>query len=139
MSTKTFLAEFKEFALRGNVIDLAVGIVIGSAFGGIVTSLVNNILMPLLSIVIGRINISSLSLRIHPSIGGMSEIVLPYGSFLQAVINFLIIAFCIFLFVKLIGRRKKKEPEKPGPTTEALLAEIRDLLKENGGINKHLP
>nr|WP_255401619.1 large conductance mechanosensitive channel protein MscL [Sporanaerobacter sp. PP17-6a] len=124
------LKEFKEFALKGNVVDLAVAVVIGGAFGKIVSSLVDSIIMPLVGILIGGIDFSSLSL----TIGNAS---IKYGEFIQSVIDFLIISFAIFLFIKLTGSffKKKKEEEhdkEPKLTpSEKYLEEIRDLLKNN--------
>lgn len=128
------LKEFKEFALKGNVIDLAVGVIIGGAFGKIVTSLVNDILMPALGVLIGGINFTDLKYVITPANGDLAEVAILYGTFIQSIIDFLIIAFSIFLFVKLLTVRKRKEPEihsdSPEPTKEVLLLEeIRDLLK----------
>jgi len=127
------LKEFKEFAVKGNVVDLAVAVIIGGAFGKIVTSLVNDLVMPLLGILLGRINLSELKYVIKPE--KSAEVVIKYGNFLQSVVDFLIISFTIFLFVKLISNFKKKEE---APTEEeitpdgqqVLLEEIRDLLKE---------
>jgi large conductance mechanosensitive channel len=136
MKIKTFLGEFKEFALRGNVIDLTVGVVIGTAFNNIVNSLVNNIIMPMLSIILGRVNISSLRFQINPLIKGWDVIIVPYGGFLQALLNFLIISFSIFVTIKLMSRLRRKEPEKEEAklsASEELLTEIRDLLKEGRG------
>lgn len=124
------LKEFKEFIARGNVVDLAVGVIIGGAFGKIVTSIVNDILMPLIGIIIGGLNFSELSFQI-------GDATVKYGSFIQNVIDFLIIAFCIFILVKIVNRitRKKEEiceeiQEEPKKTDEViLLEEIRDLLK----------
>lgn len=121
--------EFKSFISRGNVVDMAVGVVIGSAFGKIVTSIVENIMMPLLGIVIGGIDFSGLSFEF----GGA---VVKYGIFIQNVIDFLIMAMCIFIVVKIMNSfTKKKEPEEaPVPPKDEkveLLKEIRDLLKEN--------
>lgn len=115
--------EFKKFALKGNVIDLAVGVIIGAAFGKIVTSLVNDIIMPIFGFIMGGINISEASYKF-----------LKYGAFIQTIIDFLIISFSIFLFIRFFNRFKKKELEKPTveptPTKEELLLiEIRDLLK----------
>jgi large conductance mechanosensitive channel len=129
------LKEFKEFAVRGPVIDLAVGVIIGGAFVKIVTSLVNDILMPLLSILIGGINFTDLKYVITPASGDVAEVAFMYGAFIQSVIDFLIISFSIFLFVKLVSSLKKKEPEPepipPEPSNEEiLLQEIRDLLKD---------
>ncbi len=128
------IKEFKEFALKGNVIDLAVGVIIGGAFGKIVSSLVNDILMPILGILLNGVNFSDLKYVITPARGDIAEVALRYGAFIQSVIDFLIIAFSIFLFIKLLSVRKKKEAEAaPAPATpsneELLLEEIRDLLK----------
>lgn len=128
------LKEFKKFALKGNVIDLAVGVIIGGAFGKIVTSLVNDVIMPVLGILIGGINFRNLKFVITPAIGDAAEVAILYGAFIQSVVDFLIIAFSIFLFIKLLAFRKKKEseapPAPPAPAREVvLLEEIRDLLK----------
>lgn len=126
---KGFINEFKSFIKRGNVIDLAVGVIIGGAFGTIISSLVDDILMPLLGIVIGGINFSELTWEV-------GDAVIKYGAFLQNVLDFLIVAFCIFIFIKLLNsfNRKeevKEEVKKPEPSNEEkLLMEIRDLLKE---------
>ena len=122
-----FIKEFKEFAVKGNVTDMAVGVIIGGAFGKIVTSLVNDILMPVLGILTGGIDFTGLKATI-------GDANITYGQFVQSVIDFVIIAFCIFLMIKGMNKlNKKKEepaPEAPaGPTQEELLAEIRDLLK----------
>jgi large conductance mechanosensitive channel len=119
--------EFRAFALKGNVLDLAIGVIIGAAFGKIVTSLVNDILMPLIGVLVGGVNFSELQYQ-------YGETVLKYGAFLQAIIDFFIVAFSIFLVIKLIGKFKRKEDSKPSappaPTKqELLLEEIRDLLK----------
>ena len=124
--------EFKEFISKGNVMDMAVGIIIGGAFGKIVTSLVNDVLMPLLGIITGGIDFTTLSVKV-----GDAE--LMYGNFIQAIIDFLIIALCIFFITKAIAKAgeklKKKQAEEAaaaapaGPTSEELLTEIRDLLK----------
>ena len=126
--TKGFMAEFRKFIARGNVMDLAVGVIIGGAFKGIVDSLTNDILMPFVGIFIGESTFAALSFQI----GGAT---IALGSFIQAVVNFLIMAFVIFLMVKGINRfhRKKEEvpPPPPKPSAEeVLLTEIRDLLKE---------
>lgn len=129
---KGFIGEFKIFITRGNVLDLAVGIIIGGAFTAIVTSLVNDILMPLIGVILGGINFSNLSITFRgASIG--------YGAFIQAVINFLLIALTVFILVKTINSfiRKKEEekaPAKPDVNT-ALLTEIRDLLKQQAEDN----
>lgn len=128
------LKEFKEFALKGNVIDLAVGVIIGGAFGKIVSSLVNDILMPVIGVVLGGVSFTDLKYVITPASGDIAEVAILYGSFIQAIVDFLIIAFSIFLFIKLLASRKKKEaevpPAPPAPAPEVvLLEEIRDLLK----------
>ncbi|WRS27574.1 large-conductance mechanosensitive channel protein MscL [Oscillospiraceae bacterium MB08-C2-2] len=129
---KKLLEEFKAFALKGNVMDLAVAVVIGGAFGKIVTALVESIIMPLVGILLGGKNFSNLSITI-------GESVIAYGAFLQAVVDFIIIALAIFVFIKMLstvtGKLKKQEPaaepEAPKATpTEEYLLEIRDLLKE---------
>lgn len=130
--------EFKEFAFKGNVVDMAVGVIIGSAFGKIVTSLVNDLLMPIISLLIGGINFTDLKIVISPATADTAEAAILYGSFIQSVVDFLIISFSIFLFVKLlsVGRRKKETPPPapPKPTNEeVLLTEIRDLLKADKG------
>lgn len=131
--------EFKEFAFKGNVMDMAVGVIIGGAFGKIVTSLVNDILMPILGAITGGINFSDMKLVISNAVLENGEpAAIAYGSFIQNVVDFLIIAVCIFCMVKVMnkvtaGLKKEEEPaeEVPkGPTQEELLAEIRDLLKE---------
>lgn len=120
------LKEFKEFISKGNALDLAIGVIIGGAFGAIVTSIVGDILMPLIGVIMGGIDFSGLSVTI-----GNAEIL--YGKFIQAAINFLIIAFVLFLIIKAINNLKKKEEEEPAPAEpskeEVLLTEIRDLLK----------
>lgn len=126
--------EFKTFALKGNILDLAIGVIIGSAFGKIVSSLVNDIIMPFFGIILGKINVKELSWIVREADENNAALVIPYGSFLQNVIDFFIISFSIFMFVKLLDRFKKKKEEKaaepPKPSNEeVLLTEIRDLLK----------
>ncbi len=125
--------EFKEFAVKGNVMDMAIGVVIGGAFGKIVTSLVSDIIMPLIGAVTGGLNFTEWKWVIKEAAGDTPELALTWGNFIQVIFDFLIIAFCIFLVVKGINSLKKKEepaPEAPaGPTQEELLTEIRDLLK----------
>ena len=127
------LKDFKEFAFKGNVLDMAIGVIIGAAFGKIVTSLVNDLIMPIISILTGGINFTDLKLVITPAHGDFAENAIAYGSFIQNVVDFLIIAFCIFLFVRLIEKFKKKEEVKVEAPKKAddvvLLEEIRDLLK----------
>ena len=122
------LKEFRQFALRGNVVDLAVAVIIGGAFGAIVTSLVNDIIMPLVGILLGGIDFASLSVMVE-------DAVVMYGKFIQATVNFIIIAFVLFLVVRGINALRKKEEAAPPPPPESsaevkLLADIRDLLKE---------
>lgn len=128
------LKEFKAFALKGNVIDLAVAVVIGGAFGKIVSSMVNDIIMPAIGALIGGVSFADLKYVITPASGDIAEVAVLYGSFIQAIVDFLIIAFAIFIFVKILNSTKKKEEEKtaapPAPAPEVvLLEEIRDLLK----------
>jgi len=130
-----FVREFKEFISRGNVIDLAVGIIIGSAFTAIVNSLVNDIIMPAISPITGKQGFKNLKYVITPASEGIEEVAIRYGSFIQQVVDFLIVAFVVFSIVKAMNsfRRKKEEKveEDPKPSDEVvLLTEIRDLLKE---------
>ena len=136
-----FIKEFKEFAMKGNVMDMAVGVIIGGAFGKIVTSLVNDMLMPVISLCTGGIDFVNLFVNLSDDVkyktlaeaqeAGAS--VFAYGQFIQNILDLIIIAFCIFLMIKAMNKMKKKEepaPEAPkGPTQEELLTEIRDLLK----------
>lgn len=128
-----FFAEFKKFISRGNVIDLAIGVIIGNAFSKIVTSLTNNILMPLVGVLIGGFDFNGLSANI--SVWGR-EVCLKYGEFIQNTVDFLITAFCIFVVIKIMNslfakKQEKKEEEKPAKSDEVvLLEEIRDLLKK---------
>ena len=133
-SAKGFLGEFKKFIARGNVIDLAVGVVIGGAFGNIVSSLVNDIIMPVIGVILGGVNFRSLTIRVK-------DATIYYGSFIQNIIDFLIIAFCIFLVVKFVNKfmAKKEEakPEAPKKSDDTvLLEEIIDLLKDQSKKNK---
>lgn len=134
---KKFFEEFKAFIAKGNVIDLAVGMIIGSAFTAIVNSLVNDMLMPLLGTIIGGINLSRLSVEIPWNAAG-EPVYIHFGSFFQAIINFIIIAFCIFLLVKLINKFIKKKEAAPAKPTkdQELLTEIRDLLKAQNEASK---
>ena len=125
---KNFLGEFKEFAAKGNVVDLAVGVIIGGAFGKIVTSLVNDIIMPLVAIPTGKVNFTELKYTV-------GETVIAYGAFIQTIVDFLIIAFSIFMLVKGINKLHKKEEAAPPAPAEPsdevkLLTEIRDALKK---------
>ena len=130
-----FRAEFKKFVMRGNVIDLAVGVIIGGACATITNSLVNDVLMPFIGLFIGGIDFSTWSFTIPAIFAGAEPAVINIGLFIQAVVNFLIMAFVIFLIVKAINRLHRKEEAAPPPPPEPskeelLLAEIRDLLKE---------
>ena len=135
-----FIKEFKEFAMKGNVMDMAVGVIIGGAFGKIVTSLVGDILMPVVGVVTGGVSFVDMFISLdgtaYKTLAEAKEAgaaVFAYGQFIQNIFDFIIIAFCIFLMIKGMNKLKKKEepaPEAPkGPTQEELLAEIRDLLK----------
>ena len=136
---KGFIAEFKEFISRGNVMDMAVGVIIGGAFTTIVNSLVNDVFMPFLGIIIGGFSFENLKLVITPASGDIAEVAIDYGKFVQNVVNFLLIALVVFLLVKTINRfRRKKEEPAPEPQPEPetpedilLLREIRDSLKRD--------
>jgi len=132
------LSEFKAFAVKGNVVDMAVGIIIGAAFGKIVSSFVGDVVMPPLGILIGGVDFSDLAITLKAAQGSAPAVVLAYGKFIQTVIDFLIVAFAIFMGVKAINRLRHHEEVKPAPPPaptkeELLLGEIRDLLKEQGG------
>ena len=135
---KGFIAEFKEFISRGSVVDLAVGVIIGGAFTAIVTSLVNDIIMPVIGMLFGGVDFTSLRYVITPAVGDTPEAAIYYGNFIQSIVNFLLIALVIFSVIKLInGFRRKKEEPAPEPAPEApteevlLLREIRDLMGES--------
>ena len=122
------LKEFRDFVNRGNVVDLAVAVIIGGAFGAIITSLVNDIIMPLIGVIIGGLDFASLSIEV-------GDAMIMYGSFIQAIVNFLIIAFVLFLIVRSFNKLQKEEETAPPPppepsAEEKLLTEIRDLLRE---------
>ena len=127
--TKGFFGEFKEFIARGNVMDMAVGVIIGGAFSAITTSLINDIIMPLLGILTGSVSFADMTVEIGPA-------VVAYGNFIQAILNFLVMALVVFCLVKFMNslHRKKEEPAPEAPpepsNEEKLLAEIRDLLKK---------
>lgn len=142
---KKFFAEFKTFAMRGNVMDMAIGVIIGTAFGKITTSLVNDVFMPLIGLLIGGVDLGQLNIVLKPEVldeAGQvvtEAVTLGIGTFLSTVIDFVLVAFVIFLMVKTMNKLaslKKKEEEAPAeeeepkPTSEELLTEIRDLLKE---------
>lgn len=129
------IKEFREFAMRGNVVDMAVGIVIGAAFGKIVTSFVNDVLMPPIGVMLGGVDFTDLSMTLRGAVGDVAAVTLNYGSFIQTLVDFVIIAFAIFMAIKAMNSLKKKEEappaEPPKPSAEEiLLAEIRDLLKQ---------
>lgn len=153
--SKKMLTEFKEFAMKGNIFDLAVGVIIGTAFSKIVTSMVNDIIMPLMGLILGNLNFKELKVALHMPIGKSTGIILTYGVFIQNIIDFLIVAFCIFMFMKIMTKpaklkfMKKKDTEEfpeqvaevkevvPELTNEEkLLTEIRDLLKGKEEISK---
>jgi len=127
--------EFKAFVMRGNVLDMAVGVIIGGAFGKIVTSLVNDIFMPIIGMILGNIDFTTLEIKIGEPVEGAEQAAIKYGMFIQEIVNFLIIALCIFMFIKLISKIQKKKDEAPAPAPEptkeeVLLTEIRDSLKK---------
>ena len=132
----SLLKEFKEFALKGNVVDMAVGIIIGAAFGKIVSSLVGDILMPVIGLLLGGVDFTTLSITLKEATADSDAVLLTYGNFIQTVVDFLIIAAAIFLMIKALNSLQRKEeeaapPAPPEPSAEEkLLAEIRDLLKE---------
>ena|SRR5688572_7463849 len=125
------LDEFKKFAMRGNVVDLAVGIVIGAAFGKIVTSFVNDVLMPPIGLIVGGVDFSRLAVTLKAAEGDTPAVLWRYGAFLQTIVDFAIIAFAIFLVVKAMNRLQRKEEAAPTPPPQevVLLTEIRDTLR----------
>ena len=159
MGKSSFLQDFKAFAMRGNVIDMAVGVIIGGAFGKIVSSIVADVIMPPIGLLVGGVNFTDLKLQLKPAevVAGVEKaavtlnyrnfpqetaaaVTLNYGNFLQATFDFLIIAFSIFLFIRLLAKLNRKKEEVPAPVAppapskeEVLLTEIRDLLKEQAG------
>ena len=128
----SMLQEFKQFAIKGNVVDMAVGVIIGAAFGKIVTSLVTDVVMPPIGVLIGGVDFSKLAISLPGGPGG--AVLISYGKFVQTVVDFAIVAAVIFLVVKGINSLKKKAEEAPAapPAQEVLLREIRDLLKQRG-------
>ncbi|ALQ35788.1 large-conductance mechanosensitive channel protein MscL [Fusobacterium hwasookii] len=127
--------EFKAFVMRGNVVDLAVGVIIGGAFGKIVTSLVNDIFMPIIGMILGNVNFTSLEIKLGEPVEGAEQAAIRYGAFIQEIVNFLIIALCIFMVIKVINKLQKKKEEAPAPAPEptkeeVLLTEIRDALNK---------
>ena len=127
--------EFKAFIMRGNVVDMAVGVIIGGAFGKIVTSLVNDIFMPIIGMILGNVDFTSLEIKLGEPVEGAEQAAIKYGMFIQEIVNFLIISLCIFMFIKLIAKIQKKKDETPAPAPEptkeeVLLTEIRDALNK---------
>ena len=126
--------EFKEFAMRGNVVDLAVGVIIGGAFGKITTSLVNDVIMPPIGMVLGKVDFKDMKLVLIEASEGVKEVAISYGAFINTIIDFTIVAFALFLVIKAMNTLKKKEAAAPAPTAPpadvVLLTEIRDLLKK---------
>jgi len=131
----SLISEFKAFAVRGNVVDMAVGIIIGAAFGKIVSSFVDGVVMPPLGLLIGGVDFTDLAIVLKDAVGDTPAVLLRYGAFIQTVVDFVIIAFAIFMAIKAINQLKRKEAEAPSAPPapskeELLLTEIRDLLKE---------
>lgn len=128
----SIVKEFKDFAVKGNVVDMAVGIIIGAAFGKIVTSVVGDVIMPPIGLLIGGVDFSDLAFTLKAAEAGGAAVVISYGKFLQTVLDFAIIAFAIFMMIKVLNKIKAKEvPPSAGPTNEeVLLMEIRDLLRD---------
>ena len=127
--------EFKAFVMRGNVLDMAVGVIVGGAFGKIVTSLVNDIFMPIIGMIIGNVDFSSLEIKLGEPVEGAEQAAIRYGAFIQEIVTFLIIALCIFMVIKVINKLQKKKEEAPAPAPEptkeeVLLTEIRDALNK---------
>ena len=127
------MKEFKEFAAKGNMLDMAVGIIVGAAFGKIITSLVSDVLMPPVGLIIGGVDFKTLKLTLKQAVGDTAAVTLNYGVFIQTIVDFVIVAFAIFLLIKGVNAMRKKQEEAPAapapPTQEILLGEIRDLLK----------
>jgi large conductance mechanosensitive channel len=137
----SIIKEFKEFAVRGNVIDMAVGVIVGTAFGKIVSSFVADVVMPPIGVLLGGVNFSDLAVTIKESVGTAPAVVVAYGKFAQTVIDFTIIAFVIFMVVRLINSLKKKAEAMPAAPValsqdQVLLTEIRDLLKGSAHQNR---
>ena len=131
----SMMKEFSDFAMRGNVVDMAVGIVIGAAFGKIITAFVGGVLMPPIGLLLGGVDFSDLSIILQEASGDVAAVTLNYGAFIQTVVDFIIIAFAIFMVVKAMNKMKKKEEAKPAAppkpsAEETLLTEIRDSLKK---------
>lgn len=129
----SFIQEFKEFAMRGNVVDLAVGVIIGASFGKIVSALVDKVVMPPIGLLIGGVNFRDLAVTIKDAEGAKPAVVIGYGEFLQTVFDFMIIAFAIFVMIRLLNKLKREAPPPPPPPEPSaetkVLTEIRDLIK----------
>jgi len=127
------MSEFKQFAVKGNMIDLAIGIIIGIAFGKIVSSFVQDVIMPPIGLLLGNVDFADLAVILKPAVGDTPAVTLKYGAFITTIIDFVIIAFVVFMLIKAINMMKRKEEEKPAPPApskeEILLTEIRDILK----------
>ena len=137
MSKSTFFQDFKAFAIKGNAVDLAVGVIIGGAFGKIVSSIVNDLIMPPIGWLSGGVDFKDLSLKLPAAIEGQQAVTINYGNFIQTVFDFIIVAFCVFMLVRGIQALKRKDKEEEaapappaGPTQEELLTQIRDLLEK---------
>lgn len=130
----SFMKEFREFAMRGNVVDMAVGVIIGGAFGKIVSSLVSDVMMPILGILTGGVDFKDLKITLAQAVGDTPAVTLNYGLFIQNVFDFIIVAFAIFMMIKALNKLKKEAPKEEAPAEpsaeEKLLTEIRDLLKK---------
>lgn len=131
----SMMKEFKDFAMRGNVMDMAIGIILGAAFGKIVSTFVANVLMPPIGMIIGGVDFADLAITLKAATADTEAVVMQYGIFIQAIVDFIIIAFAIFMVIKGMNAMKKKEEEKPAAPPapskeEVLLTEIRDLLKK---------
>ncbi|GAB6141341.1 large-conductance mechanosensitive channel protein MscL [Methylosoma difficile] len=131
----SIIQEFKDFAIKGNAVDMAVGIIVGAAFGKIITSLVADVFMPPIGLLIGGVDFSDLAITLKAASDGAPAVLLNYGKFIQSIVDFTIIAFAIFMFVKVLNNLKKKQEAKPAAPAEpspqeVLLTEIRDLLKQ---------
>jgi large conductance mechanosensitive channel len=129
------IQEFKTFAMRGNVVDMAVGIIIGAAFGKIVSSFVADVIMPPIGLLIGGVDFSNLAITLKQAVGDAPAVTLSYGKFIQSIVDFVIIAFAIFMVIKAMNTLKKKQEDAPAPPPaptpeENLLTEIRDILKK---------
>ncbi len=129
----SIMSEFRQFAVKGNMIDLAIGIIIGTAFGKIVSSFVQDVIMPPIGLLLGNVDFADLAVILKPAVGDTPAVTLKYGAFITTIIDFVIIAFVVFMLIKAINMMKRKEEEKPAPPApskeEILLTEIRDILK----------